>query len=75
MTDESTKRVLKKVYRDKVAWLLYECDGEPATLVVGEIRGITGGGGPRNQSQLDRGGSCNMCDSSTGEVLHVLGWD
>ena len=79
MSTEPKKRVLRVTGEDDDRRLLYECYGKPATLQIGEIKGVTPS--ITGVSQLERGVSekgrmqSALCDSTSAEVLHVLGWD
>ena len=72
MTEPNT-RILRVVDEGDETRLLFESYGSPATLYVSEIKGVMPSA--TGKSMIDRGRSSNVCDSTSAEVLAVLGWN
>lgn len=77
MSTEPKKRTLRVVSEGKKARLMYEHGGQLATLPVSEIYGVTpcGESCTLNFIRVEGYASCAGCDSTSAEVIEVLGWD
>ncbi len=76
--NEPKARELYVTEHDDAKWLVYECGGKPAQLDVRMISGVT----PQSKGQsllkeyttVGERPSSHLCDSTSAEVLAVLGW-